>query len=78
MALSVALPLSNLDNEVFPAFSPFAFRDVLGRTQSSPSPSVSSESSTSGISTDGSRKSESENDISLPSSPQITEKVLNV
>ncbi|XP_072936336.1 uncharacterized protein [Epargyreus clarus] len=76
MALSVALPLSGLETENFNSFSSFGhIIDIAGLSQSqtSPSPSVSSESS--GIGSLGSLKSESVSD-SLPSSPQTTEKKL--
>lgn len=76
MALSVALPLAELETESFNSFSSFGhIIDIAGLSQSptSPSPSVSSESS--GIGSLGSLKSESVNSDSLPSSPQTTEKV---
>ncbi|XP_063376013.1 uncharacterized protein LOC134663550 isoform X1 [Cydia fagiglandana] len=75
MALSVALPLAGLETENFYSFSSFGhIIDIAGLSQSqtSPSPSVSSESS--GIGSLGSLKSESVNSDSLPSSPQTTEK----
>ncbi|KAJ2944567.1 hypothetical protein O0L34_g3917 [Tuta absoluta] len=75
MALSVALPLAGLEAEGFNSFSSFGhIIDIAGLSQSqtSPSPSVSSESS--GIGSLGSLKSESVNSDSLPSSPQTTEK----
>lgn len=76
MALSVALPLAGLETEGFNSYSSFGhIIDIAGlsQSQSSPSPSVSSESS--GIGSLGSLKSESVNSDSLPSSPQTTEKV---
>ncbi|XP_073941445.1 uncharacterized protein isoform X1 [Choristoneura fumiferana] len=75
MALSVALPLAGLEAENFYSFSSFGhIIDIAGlaKSQTSPSPSVSSESS--GIGSLGSLKSESVNNDSLPSSPQTTEK----
>ncbi|CAB3248258.1 unnamed protein product [Arctia plantaginis] len=75
MALSVALPLVGLETENFNSYSSFGhIIDIAGLSQSqtSPSPSVSSESS--GIGSLGSLKSESVNSDSLPSSPQTTEK----
>lgn len=76
MALSVALPLAGLETENFNSYSSFGhIIDIAGlsQSQSSPSPSVSSDSS--GIGSLGSLKSESVNSDSLPSSPQTTEKV---
>ncbi|XP_026757174.2 uncharacterized protein LOC113516884 [Galleria mellonella] len=75
MALSVALPIVDLETENFNSFSSFGhIIDIAGlsQSQSSPSPSISSESS--GIGSLGSLKSESVNSDSLPSSPQTTEK----
>lgn len=79
MALSVALPLVGLETENFNSYSSFGhIIDIAGLSQSqtSPSPSVSSESS--GIGSLGSLKSESVNSDSLPSSPQTTEKVSKI
>lgn len=76
MALSVALPLAGLETDNFNTYSSFGhIIEIAGlaQSQSSPSPSVSSESS--GIGSLGSLKSESVNNDSLPSSPQTTEKV---
>lgn len=73
MALSVALPLTGLETENFNSFRSFIDIAGLSQSQTSPSPSVSSESS--GIGSLGSLKSESVNSDSLPSSPQTTEKV---
>ncbi|CAH2066203.1 unnamed protein product, partial [Iphiclides podalirius] len=72
MALSVALPLTGLETENFNSFRSFIDIAGLSQSQTSPSPSVSSESS--GIGSLGSLKSESVNSDSLPSSPQTTEK----
>ncbi|XP_045516202.1 uncharacterized protein LOC123709113 [Pieris brassicae] len=74
MALSVGLPLSGLETEKFNSFSHIIDIAGLAKSQTSPSPSVSSESS--GIGSLGSLKSESLNNDSLPSSPQTTEKKL--
>lgn len=76
MALSVTLPLSGLDTEKFNSFSHIIDIASLAKSQTSPSPSVSSESS--GIGSLGSLKSESLNNDSLPSSPQNTEKVSDI
>lgn len=76
MALSVALPLAGLETENFNSYSSFGhIIDIAGlaKSQSSPSPSVSSESS--GIGSLGSHKSESVNSDSLPPSPHSSEKV---
>ncbi|CAG9784606.1 unnamed protein product [Diatraea saccharalis] len=77
MALSVALPPNDLNTENFNLYDSFGhIIEIAGLTQSqsSPSPSVSSESS--GIGSLGSLKAESVNSDSLPSSPQTTEKKL--
>lgn len=73
MALTVALPLAGLETENFNSFRHIIDIAGLSQSQTSPSPSVSSESS--GIGSLGSLKSESVNNDSLPSSPQTTEKV---
>ncbi|CAG9567434.1 unnamed protein product [Danaus chrysippus] len=72
MALTVALPLAGLETENFNSYRHII--DIAGLSQTSPSPSVSSESS--GIGSLGSLKSESVNNDSLPSSPHTTEKKL--
>lgn len=74
MALTVALPLAGLETENFNSFRHIIDIAGLSQSQTSPSPSVSSESS--GIGSLGSLKSESVNNDSLPSSPQTTEKKL--
>ncbi|CAK1549681.1 unnamed protein product [Leptosia nina] len=74
MALSVALPLSGLETENFNSFSHIIGIAGLAKSQTSPCPSVSSESS--GIGSLVSLKSESVSNDSLPSSPQTTEKKL--
>ncbi|XP_038222035.1 uncharacterized protein LOC119839686 [Zerene cesonia] len=74
MALTVALPLAGLETENFNSFSHIIDIAGLSKSQTSPSPSLSSESS--GIGSLVSLKSESVNNDSLPSSPQTTEKKL--
>ncbi|XP_045458897.1 uncharacterized protein LOC123669333 isoform X2 [Melitaea cinxia] len=74
MALTVALPLAGLETEDFNSFRHIIDIASLSQSQTSPSPSVSSESS--GIGSLASLKSESVNNDSLPSSPQTTEKKL--
>lgn len=74
MALTVALPLAGLETDNFNSFRHIIDIAGLSQSQTSPSPSVSSESS--GIGSLGSLKSESVNNDSLPSSPQTTEKVI--
>ena len=75
MALTVALPLAGLETDNYNSFRHIIDIAGLSQSQTSPSPSVSSESS--GIGSLGSLKSESVNNDSLPSSPQTTEKVSN-
>lgn len=71
MALSVALPLGGLETENFNSYRHIIDIAGLSKSQTSPSPSASSESS--GIGSLASLKSEFID--SLPSSPQNTEKV---
>ncbi|XP_041979632.1 uncharacterized protein LOC121733435 [Aricia agestis] len=71
MALTVALPLAGLETENYNSYRHIIDIAGLSKSQTSPSPSVSSESS--GIGSLSSLKSESVGD-SLPSSPQTTEK----
>ncbi|XP_050685561.1 uncharacterized protein LOC126979989 [Leptidea sinapis] len=73
MDLSVALPFGEGATENFNSFSHIIDIAGLSQSQSSPSPSISSESS--GIGSLGSLKSESVNNDSLPSSPHTDKKL---